>query len=103
MNDGNPGLAYADIAATAAPFVSYAGIGAADQYLSPPRDLACFLDEAADALESLDTTPLFWPRMLAVIEQLRRSSNDAQWHRPLRAHRLAGLLHQEPATGWAFR
>ena len=103
MNDGNPELAYADIASSVAPFVSYSGVSLANEYVSRSRDIAYFLDEAADALESLDTTPLFWPRLLAVIEQLRRSGNDPNWHRPLRAHRLAALLHEEPATGWAFR
>jgi SAM-dependent methyltransferase len=104
MNDSNPGLTNTDAATTSLVPVSLPDIGFETHYLTDPYAIDPTLDQLADALESIDTIPAIWPRMLAVMEHLRRAGGgDKNWHRRLRAHRIAELLHEEPGTAWAFR
>jgi extracellular factor (EF) 3-hydroxypalmitic acid methyl ester biosynthesis protein len=78
--------------------------GVETHYLTDPYAIDPTLDQLADALESIDTIPAIWPRLLAVMEHLRRAAGgDKTWHHRVRAHRITQLLHEEPATAWSFR
>lgn len=68
-----------------------------------PEEIDAFLDCAAAGLENLESIPTTWAPLILGTDQLRRAGADAGWHQRLREHRIAALLRQEPATGWAFR
>ena len=65
--------------------------------------IAAFYDRAAVLLESAETVPAIWPALLAVTEHQRQSGVDPDWKLRLRGHRIAEILHEEPASAWAFR
>ena len=69
-----------------------------------PGTIDASLDEAADRLESLENIPATWAALVTGTERVRQATAaDAAWHQRLRGHRIAALIHEEPATAWAFR
>lgn len=70
--------------------------------ITPPH-VVPFLDQTADALQSIERIPAAWGALLDGLRRLRDAAHTPDWHAAVRAHRLAVLLREEPATAWAFR
>ena len=84
------------------------GIVGRHQWLSEgvmpsPLEFDDFLDHAADLLSDFDTVPAIWGKLFAVLRQRQQVTSDTAWHGSLRDHKLATMLHDEPATAWSFR
>ncbi len=80
------------------------------QTIQPPEiqfeTIDAFLDEAADHLASLENIPATWAALVTAAEQVRQATipvAGTAWHQRLRDHRIAALIHEEPACAWAFR
>ena len=84
-------------------FGSRGGWQFAPPAFADPREIDSFLDEAADQLQNLEAIPSIWASLVLGLDQVSRSIAAPTWHQRLRDHRLASLLHEEPATSWAFR
>lgn len=67
-------------------------------------EVDAFLDEAADHLEHLEHIPATWAALVTAAERVRQAAGAGPaWHQRLRDHRIAALIHEEPACAWAFR
>jgi hypothetical protein len=66
-------------------------------------DIRGFLDRAADWLGMAESIPAVWGPLIGALSHLQKASGDPDWHRGLRDHRIMDVLHEEPASAWAFR
>lgn len=84
--------------------INYAEQGGLPAGHAPPsHGSETIFDRFVEDMSCLDTIPAAWTDLIATCERVRRNAVDPAWYHRLRNHPLAALIHEEPATAWAFR
>lgn len=68
-----------------------------------PAQVTAFLDHAARMLDHEETVPAIWGTLFAGLRRMQIANPSADWHAPVRQHRLAARIWEDPCTDWSRR